>query len=138
MSSEEALPPDSAAERASELPPQAEAGQSGPVQVVSGDELAPSPQAINQPGTPALQSMPPSLTAARDAAAFVAQLFAQPANAEPSVSEEEELAEPLTDLPDQQPAEAGVPGEDVRTSLRGQVMVSSLTSGQQGVMLPCP
>ena len=127
MSSEEALPPDSAAERASELPPQAEAGQSGPVQVVSGDELAPSPQAINQPGTPALQSMPPSLTAARDAAAFVAQLFAQPANAEPSVSEEEELAEPLTDLPDQQPAEAGVPGEDVRTSLRGlEVLVLGL------------
>ncbi|MFZ9136824.1 MAG: UDP-N-acetylmuramoyl-L-alanine--D-glutamate ligase [Hylemonella sp.] len=127
MSSEELLPPDSAAERAPELLPQAGAGQAWPVQDAPGQELAPSLQAIKQPSTPEHQSMPPSLTAARDAAAFVAQLFAQPANAEPSVSEEEELAEPLTDLPDQQPAEAGVPGEDVRTSLRGlEVLVLGL------------
>ena len=127
MSSEEPLPPDSAAERAPELPPQAGAGQAWPVQDAPGQELAPSLQAINQPSTPEHQSMPPSLTAARDAAAFVAQLFAQPANSEPSVSVEEELVEPLADLPDQQPAEAGVPGQAVRTSLRGlEVLVLGL------------
>ena len=52
MSSEEPLPPDSAAERAPELPQQAGAGQAWPVQDAPGQELAPSLQAINQPGTP--------------------------------------------------------------------------------------
>ena len=99
--------PEAEAEAEAEAELSAPALPAEPVPQPSETEATPAPVEVAS-STKAVRPLPETLTAARDAAAFVAQLFAEVSAPEPAAP-----ATPAADV--QLPSEDGTPGEDEET-----------------------